>query len=188
MAATSGRAAVIIAGLSLFVSVCAASFTLWQAMNARDTAKRQLRAYVIVRSQELQKFGQGEVGHVQGIVENVGQTPVYNATWRSGINVAEYPMTGDIGYPNCRDIEKESSTPTWFFGRISYPDKDRDRPFTPDEVTRIQAGRAAAYFHGRFCYHDIFGELRRTDFCMFWAWSGSGLQQANYCPRGNEAD
>ena len=75
MAATSGRAAVIIAGLSRFVSVCAASFTLWQAMSARDTDKRQLRAYVIVRSQELQKFGQGEVGHVQGIVENVGQTP-----------------------------------------------------------------------------------------------------------------
>jgi hypothetical protein len=68
----------------------------------------------------------------------------------------------------------------WFFGKMAYPEKDRNAPFTPDEVRLVKAGDSAVYFHGRVCYFDIFKEIRSTDFCIYWAWKN--------CGQGNDAD
>jgi len=76
----------------------------------------------------------------------------------------------------------------WFFGKISYPDKDRDRVFTTSEIDQIKAGHAVIYFNGRICYQDIFKKIRHTDFCIQWIWKSGNLSPATYCDKGNEAD
>lgn len=151
---------------------------------AKDTAVRQLRAYVVVSSKELERFDEGQIGRVQGILENLGQTPVYEAVWVSGINV--FPPAGAFTYPECKDIMRDSKK--WFFGKFSYPDKDRATVFTADETSRVKSGQAGVYFNGRVCYRDIFKEIRRTDFCIRWAWQNGSLGTATYCDQGNEAD
>ena len=76
----------------------------------------------------------------------------------------------------------------WFFGKFSYPDKDRNRRFSKDEIESVQANRADIYFNGRVCYKDIFKKVRHTDFCIFWRWQNGHLRNANYCDQGNDAE
>ncbi len=172
--------------LTALCTIAAACYSRKQWITAEDTEKRQLRAYVIIKTNELEKFGEGNFA--QSIVENVGQTPVYNGSWLSGINVSGYPMAGIGENADCKVIMSQPDAGRWFFGKFIYPDKDRKTAFTVDEIKSIKDGIAAVYFHGRICYVDIFNETRYTDFCMYWKWQNGSLAPANYCPRGNGAD
>ena len=156
---------------------------------AKDTEERQLRAYVVFRAQDkLDNFKVGGKAHVQGILDNVGQTPVYNSTILSGINVLDYPLKGSIAYAPCKLIMAMPDAKRHFFGKASYPDKDRDVAFTDDEIAKIKSGHFAIYYHGRICYMDIFQKTRHTEFCIFWAWTNEAIVGARYCAQGNTAD
>jgi hypothetical protein len=68
-----------------------------QANAAEDTEERQLRAYVALGEfKKVEKFGVGEKPHLIIGLDNVGQTPVYEATWNTGIGVFNYPMPADL--------------------------------------------------------------------------------------------
>lgn len=155
-----------------------------------DTMESSQRAYVIVKIglKELERFEEGNIAHVEGVFENMGQTPVYNGTWMSGINVLEDPMNGEFPYPQCEEMFKSPDAGQWSFGKITYPAKDRNVVFTKDEIESIKNGKKAVYFNGRFCYRDIFKKIRHTDFCMYWKWEGDKLGRSSYCQRGNNID
>jgi hypothetical protein len=162
-----------------------------QVAIAADAEIRQLRAYLVVSSRELENYGDNKIGRVPGIWENLGQTPIYDATWVSGINVL--PCCNamvNISYNTCQTVMDASINNKNFFGKFSYPVKDRDSAFTPSEIQDIKGGRSAVYFHGRVCYRDIFKKLRRTDFCILWRWDAgsNALSKATYCGSGNDAD
>lgn len=155
---------------------------------AKDTEERQLRAYVVVRAQDkIENVAVGGRAHVQGILDNVGQTPVYNSTVLSGIAVLDFPLKGPITFAPCNLVMNMSDSQRHFFGKESYPSKDRDIPFTEDEMTRIKNGQAV-YYYGRVCYSDIFQKIRHSEFCIFWAWNKDAIGGAQYCQYGNTAD
>ena len=89
-------------------AIFAAIFSGLQASVANDTERRQLRAYVNIGSKdELSNFVENGKAHVQGVAENVGQTPVYDATWVSGINVL--PTSGQrFSYSSCEQIMRSA--------------------------------------------------------------------------------
>jgi hypothetical protein len=152
---------------------------------AMDTEKRQLRAYVIASTSELTNFAENGIGHVIGDLENMGQTPVTDAHWLSGINVL--PLEGDFSYPDCDAVNQQDEGSSWFFGKSAHPVKDRATPFTVDEINDVKSDNKLIVFHGRVCYKDVFKEQRYTDFCFQWRWDAkiNSLQQGIYRKNGN---
>ena len=179
-------------GCGVFIATSlAAVFTFYQAWIARDTAKRQLRAYVIVSSKHIPKLQEGIKPFIESTIDNVGQTPVYDACWISGVNVMEYPLPPEIISKDkkaCSNVMNQPDAPKWFFGKATFAEKWRDVPFQASEVKAIQEEKAAVYLVGRVCYLDIFRDVHYTDFCMYWKWENGRLGTAIYCPQGNGAD
>jgi hypothetical protein len=164
-----------------------------QANAAEDTEERQLRAYVALGEfKKVEKFGVGEKPHLIIGLDNVGQTPVYEATWNTGIGVFNYPMPADlpviIPYPACSDLMGRPDAKHWFLGKTRDAEKEKDQALTPAEITNLTAGTSAVYFHGRICYRDIFNKIRRTDFCVLWRWQNGRFGDAIFCEKGNSGD
>jgi hypothetical protein len=154
---------------------------------AKDTEKRQLRAYVVIGRMDLHRFGVGNIPQIQGIIENIGQTPAHGAGWESGINIFEYKANPTFTYDRCSVIRRLPEYPQWAFGKTSPVDKERPTAFTVDEIKRVQDGRAAIYFHGRLCYLDIFEEEHFTDFCIYWKWESGRLGIGIHCPKSEKS-
>ena len=174
--------------VAAIVASFAAGFTGWQAWIAKDTAKRQLRGYLVIGSNDIPKLAEGIQPFVKATIENMGQTPTYDGAWISGINVLDYPLPEAIVNDDCMNVLKHPTAPKWVIGKSSPVEKWRDGPFQASEVKSIQDGKSAIYFHGRICYRDIFKEVRHTDFCMYWKWEGSGLGTGLTCKEGNGGD
>jgi hypothetical protein len=155
-----------VALLALIISIVAAIFTGYQAWVARDTEKRSLRAYVLVSlSSPLQGFAPGQKLSVTAVLDNVGQTPVYDATWISGFNFLPYPLSSAIEWHyTCAETMKLPAAQHWFFGKQATAYKAGESPLTGDEIARIRAGKDGIYFVGQVCYRDIFQVVRETDF------------------------
>jgi hypothetical protein len=143
--------------------IAAASFTGWQAWIAEDTAKRQLRGYLIIGSNDIPKLAEGIQPFVKVTIQNMGQTPTYDGAWISGVNVLDYPLRQTIVNDDCINVMKDPTAPKWMIGKSSDMEKWRDIPFQASEVKAIHDGKSAIYFHGRICYRDIFKEVRHTE-------------------------
>lgn len=182
---------VIVASVAAVAALVAAGFSWWQASIAQDTAKRQLRAYlaVSVPDNALHNFGEGKKALVQGILDNMGETPAYKAGWMAGVNVQENTEEIRWAYDSCATIMKQPGSSEWFIGKKpSFPDKERKTPFTKKEIDEIMASKAAIYFHGRVCYLDIFEETQALDFCIFWDWDRNNNRLntvGTFCRHGN---
>jgi hypothetical protein len=163
-----------------------------QVATQSDTEERQLRAYVIVGSKFLSHFAENDILYVQGIFDNLGQTPVYDGVWLSGVGVRAYPAFEEsaLSYPTCKQIMEMPGTQKWYFGKIAYPDKYATERLKGDEIASVKGGASAVYFRGRFCYRDIFRKVRNTDFCIFWLWQDGKMDTAggDYCRSSNNAD
>ena len=177
--------------LGSIAALFAAGFTFWQAWIAKDTEKRQLRAYlsISVPLNALDNFGEGKTAHVKGIIENMGQTPAYKTTWMAGINVAENTPKIQFAYNDCNMIMSQVDVAEWLVAKQpAFPDKDRTVPFSKKEVDSIESGKAAIYFNGRVCYRDIFEEEQSIDFCIYWDWDRNKNRlhsNGTYCRHGN---
>lgn len=81
-----------IAVLALITAIAAAGFGWWQADIARDTEKRQLRAYIVPDSIIFQKpIKIGNPIALQLFVNNMGQTPAYNVSQACIFRIAQSP-------------------------------------------------------------------------------------------------
>ena len=179
-------AAVIAAVIGAFV----AGFPGWQSYIAQDTARRQLRAYIVVRPTHIATVQEGIMPRIQSIVENIGQTPAYNGGSISHLTVADYPLTKKFIHDDCPTVMTMTNPKSnkWFVGKVAQPATMRDTSFTPGEITAIKDGQAAVYFHGRVCYRDLFNESHRTNFCLYWKWQAGKMSPGLYCDQGNSTD
>jgi len=180
-----------------FIGLLAFFAAAWQAYVANDTEKRSLRAYVILSHnfKKIDGFGSGKTPYIVAMFENLGQTPVYSATWQSGIDFLPYPLKIEIVYPDCAAIMRTPDAKRWTFGKSTDIDKrgiramadvgNDARAITDIEWQQYTEGTAAFYFVGRFCYKDIFEKIRHTDFCTQYRKGSDGLE---FCERNNDAD
>lgn len=154
---------------------------------AKDTERRQLRAYLVIGRMEILRFGVGNMAHVEGVIENIGQTPAHDAGWQSGINLFDLRAQPTFTYDDCTSLRKSSEYPRWSLGKNAAVEKDRRTVFTADEIKLVQDSTAAVYFHGRLCYLDIFEEEHLTDFCMYWKWENGRLGIGLRCPQSDKS-
>ena len=184
------RVAVFWAGIVVAVVIAfTTGVTTWQDYMVKDAARRQLRAHIVVRLEQLPALEEGKRPRLRGSYYNIGRTPAYDEGSTAHILVAEYSMTHTLTDEDC---DKEKTTlkrkNKWFVGKIPHPDTIRDEQFTQGEIEAIQKGQAAVYFYGRMCYADIFSDSHHTDFCLYWRWDGGRFTPALFCAQGNSVN
>lgn len=162
-------------------------YTRRLVLDARDTAQRQLRAYVLLDAVEIRKFRSSEPIEAVAHIKNTGQTPAYGvSTWFSitagtfpqksfpSLNTGRYPS--DIGPGG--HIETSVRAP---------------RVLTSDEQDNIVRGDSAVYGEGDVRYIDAFKNQHVSKFRHMYRGNGiapapGSVLQLSGTEEGNSAD
>jgi hypothetical protein len=138
---------------------------------AKDTEKRQLRAYIGVVSppdnQRINPFFLPIVPIVRLNARNFGQTPAYKVTYVARLDIRDHPLPKDTDYT----VEAiEGFNPVTIFpgvfdmGEIKLVAK---RPLNATEIASIQGGKTKRlYAWGTVNYRDVFDAPHYTEFCI----------------------
>ena len=187
------------------VSLAALITILWQVVVTKDTARRQLRAYVLVERGIIGNVanpipGPGEkietVARIllptagpsaQITIKNTGQTPAYELVHWGRICIQEFPLTSQL---------PPMPTPEAKFWTVMGPGiaevKTLRLPKALDsnQIQGLRDGTMAIYCHGEVVYRDAFKKKRVTKYrCMYSAVGGIiGVNtDLTYCDDGNTA-
>jgi len=183
---------ILTAATALFTAILAvftillAIYTGRLAKTARDTAERQLRAYVQV---EIEKIDFNDTSGVEVVLlaKNVGQTPAYFATVHSWVDIRPFPhpKTGTFVGPNGQQQEAASIING---GQAIRNKTGGARPLTQDEGREIARGTSARlYVYGNVVYTDAFQKMRRTHFCFALQGTPHGRCDVALAPCHNDA-
>ncbi len=181
------KSTVWLAVVTTFLAVFTA--LLWLAtrklvIDAKETSKRQLRAYISVTATgRIPNSVNPTLPAFQIKIKNTGQTPAYGVkSWR-GIGIHEFPLVTEL-----QPMGSVTNADTVVGSRCdSVLPVRRTTPFAPEQVKGVTDGTHALYIFGRIEYKDAFGDTRFTDFCFYEADGGpdAGLKHA---PSGNNAN
>lgn len=187
----------LFAVIAAVASSFAAGFAGYQGWVARDTERRQLRAYVLPSESNIVVSAPNNL-QIHFVVKNFGLTPAYKLRGWTCVIVGRFEkdVDGNIRLENSFPVPpfdekaappttvapqdtKNSIFPSFCDGAIS-----RVRPVTSDEVARIQSGKAAVYLYGEQYYFDAFGAPHFTKYRIVGPGSGVTFD----AQEGNDSD
>jgi hypothetical protein len=136
---------------------------LYQAWISRDTARRQLRAYLSMHPKVFGGFGTTHVIRIEFLTINHGQTPAFDISHVFNIDIFPWKLPDDFVFPAAIHTVNTSNT--------VFP-KDEDirvlfnhiRLLTAAEEASVTAGTHKIYVWGVTEYHDAFGNPHKTIF------------------------
>jgi hypothetical protein len=147
-----------------------ATWLLWRATQAlvkgaEATAKRQLRAYVLLESAKIKHVAVGEKPKATVKIKNFGQTPAYQLTHWAAMEYATFPRTED---PDMSDPEGMPIAHIGQGGRLAKEvPLDNGSELSGEQFEAINSGKAALYLIGRAAYVDAFGDVQSTEYIVF---------------------
>lgn len=155
-----------------------------QVATSQDTAKRQLRAYVLVTNFELISIDDGSAPAMQVHYKNSGQTPALNCNaFFQSLFVEGADRNFDLATPlRPGEPSKTVVGPGTEFNEIV--------PIAKFEkmVPLIQQGKWIGFVNGWIRYNDVFGESHTTHFRAYCD-AGSIVNRGfAFAPKGNTAD
>ena len=180
---------VIIGGLGVIYAVLTLRQVKTQAIAAknsldlsRETAVRQLRAYVCLAASEI-AFKEVDAPEIQIHMKNGGLTPAYNVRWWIGLAVGEHPPRGPLVDPP-KDIQVSKSVLVPGGKEIMFAVWSKRIP--PQLVHFIGTTKATIYVYGKVTYGDVFGNEWYTDYRLIHGGSeGVRLSNKDGVPTGN---
>lgn len=149
----------------------------------KDTAEKQLRAYVSVDTTKVTDAQGNEVQQIGLSVRNGGLTPAYKLqAWMTVAVRANEPtfpfeepmQLADKGWTLLDAKEAKLM-------KLDYPQ------FSPEELAAVRANVRALYLWGEITYNDIFGVQRRTSFSYLRDSANLPVGHWLHCAHGNEA-
>lgn len=146
---------------------------------ARDTAKRELRAYLPVESAEVRNLECGTEYFIQ--FRNFGQTPAYQVTGWGALAMQPHDFSA-VGAMSCfGDIPPGGQVHIY---------KRAPRPLTLVETINLKSGLLEINFFGEINYFDAFGETRATKFRRAIGYKDwiSHYGKMGICREGNQSD
>lgn len=170
------------------LAVC--TFGMWQetkkiVRTTKDTAERQLRAYVGARLADGENVFIDKNGclSVPIIVENYGQTPAHNFKKSVFVNTFKLPIKSVLDPPEY----KGCSVTCIFPGQKTRMYPTLPRPLNNAEINSIKNKEGCFCVWGYLEYVDIFGNAQTSEFRMFS--TGDDLERGElaYSEEGNTA-
>jgi hypothetical protein len=165
--------------LGVIAALCIALHSNWIA---RDTAKRQLRAYLTLGDCSVAVPQQEHFFDAKIFVTNSGQTPARNVIWHTTLefrrpdDATPFVLRQLDTPPSKSIVGPDGSTHTHVRSRI---------PLSKRITDEIHAGTAIAWIFGTITYDDVFGERHSLSFRYFYDAPVNGLCAA---PDGNAGD
>jgi hypothetical protein len=167
-------------------AIAAALVASYQGWVARDTEKRQLRAYVFLESVQAASMDGDTNRDLSATVvfKNFGQTPPYNVEHRSKLKFADYPPSGTVfAYDHERPpITVDTLGPQGGARNVIRPS---EAGLSMSERRRLMKAHAKAiYVFGKIDYEDAFGVRRCTS---SWSLCDEGVGLRDQCLRQHSA-
>lgn len=157
---------------------------------AEKTAEKQLRAYVMVTPMEPHCVTHFDTSHTVELaldVRNVGQTPAYELTTYSWMDIQPYPLPNDFRFSG-----PSSNSPT---SKTTLPPGQMVRNTTgsaraPDQgvIDAVLRGELTIFVWGHTDYKDAFGHQRKTNFCFFASPASIRTKRVGYYHEHNDSD
>jgi hypothetical protein len=180
-------AGVVLAAFAAIAASFAAGFSGWQAWIARDTAERQLRAYVYVSLDiDLNKNLDGSSTFtVTPSAKVFGGTP---AAW-----VSPYWDLKILPGWSSPDEFPELPVITGRADIVTAPGQEpkigsKNVMLQEFDIASLKTRAQLIIAFGRIAYNDVFGKSRWTDFCAFFDWHDANTNNAELCPKHNDTD
>jgi hypothetical protein len=156
--------------LAIFTFVLAAStIGLWIATiltlrHSRETAERQLRAYVLPSGAEILNMVVGSTPLARVEIKNFGQTPAYDLTHIHGFAFLNWPLDEELPPP-----KSPIQTSRTFLGPggTGTGVRPADRIFSAGANDDVINRTMAFYVYGEIIYKDAFGRRRTTQYRYF---------------------
>ena len=180
---------------AIVAAVCTGALALFALIQIRDSRRsneRQLRAYVSVSTGGVTGLAATTKVSAKIFIENVGQTPAYEATCYMAIQPVPMPMTkeSDLSFLGETGLEQPKSTATLAPGhehRLSFIWETFD-PLPAEHIVGIRNGELALVVAGWIRYRDIFGQFHRANFCHLYWGADTSDGSGRYHRLGNDAD
>jgi hypothetical protein len=144
------------------VTLLLAFFGFWQVIISRNTARRQLRAYLSMKPKLFGNFGTAIPVTIEFLTKNHGQTPAFNISQIFQIEVLPNPLPEGFRFPQPTIIVSTNHTifpaddaKTWF---------NHPRPLTVAEVAAVSNNSHRIHVWGIAYYRDAFGRSQKTKF------------------------
>lgn len=171
--------AIITAVLAFF------TYRLWAS--TKDTAKRQLRAYVFMKPKDGENMFDDSNGCLTAplIVKNFGQTPAYDIL--CSLQMAPYK------FPLDTTLESHAYEPTASKSPLAPGDQVRQYITLGDKLTEternnILKSKIAIFVWGEVLYFDAFKTKHRSNLCLYSTGADFGRGELAYYHDGNNAD
>jgi hypothetical protein len=154
--------AALVAGAALFFAAIAAGAALWTVHTMRDTARRELRAYVCLQSGSV-TWDHHYVVVANATFRNSGQTPGFQFMTWAKVTIDDASACPFTDAPSLEERAQDGRS-------IIAPHSDAHimRRVTPapllEDVEAVGTGRKAIFFWGRVDYVDAFDEERHFIF------------------------
>ncbi|MGY2989097.1 MULTISPECIES: hypothetical protein [Bradyrhizobium] len=152
----------------------------------RDTAQRQLRAYLVVEALPFSNFEAGKttLGHFS--IRNVGQTPPHGVIMGTGVIVVPRGYIPAFDKPTSDQLRSEPNSRNSYFANEIKVDKNADRTFSQQEIDAVLSGASRLCVGGRVYYRDIFNNEWHTDFVYVSYGPDAATMIPEQYPTGND--
>ncbi|MEQ1812524.1 MAG: hypothetical protein ABL889_21530 [Terricaulis sp.] len=135
-------------------------FAGWQVAISRDTARRQLRAYIAVKGVDVQQRRDRIVAKIS--LKNVGQTPARNV--RAGCKILLVPKGQTSELVDYEFPEDPQTGLVWGAG-LELPPLSKTLDLNEQEAAAVSDTKTViAFIVGCAKYQDIFGKRHFTNF------------------------
>lgn len=156
---------------------------------ARESAERQLRAYVYVSRVEVRDIKPGYRAIHKILLTNAGQTPAYDLKLRGFSQIhTDAPEKHVLRFGHCKISRLRVIPPSAPTG-VFFPD---DGPWSADECGMLNAGQTHLTFAAIYSYRDVFGKRRRgtcfAKYVLGTAPDKDGSMPLMACDRGNRSN
>jgi hypothetical protein len=178
--------------LTLIFTVGSAILLVWTLIETRETARRELRAYVFPESVGISVLtnqpDKSHNGRISGtiIIKNSGQTPAYQLEHWGEVALGLVSEEDALQVVNDGYAPIQNVIPP---GGMLHKHRRMERGPSPDEIIGLNKGIFAIYMFGRIDYVDAFDRKRFTNYRFAYSgWPLPELAMMNFALRGNEAD
>jgi hypothetical protein len=171
--------------LTLLALSVAALATLRSLRLARDTARRQLRAYVFPMYAHIRDVRASRPTFAVDI-KNFGQTPAYGLRMKTAIQSGNYPLDKKL----VPEVESSIATTQLAPQASLFDDIALNHALSANEIVALSEGRTAIYLFGEIEYFDTYKKKHWTTFRMLLG-GPDGIPTHGrlfYHGEGNDAD
>ena len=180
-------AALVVVGVLQWLTYRIQTRQLKQTNNImKDTAERQLRAYIGVPGGtiQLQKNPDGVKAHVMVNSKNAGQTPAYNVRSWIALQIATFPLNEILVQP-----PPDAKYPISILSPGSEHSLFNDIIITSEQLLLLGTTQATIYVYGKILYKDVFGKEWFTKYRFLYGGDeGTQGDRLRIDLEGNEAN